>query len=476
MKRILSLLVLMFCLFCLSSEAETREMQDFTVQTLDGSFHLSEVLQEKKMVLINFFASWCGPCKMEFPYMEEAYKQYADSVAVLALSVEPNDTTDVLRSYAEENGLSFSVGSDAVAGISAQFDTSAIPVTVVVDRFGQIVLEEAGARSSADDFIHLFDYMTSDYYTKSVPLNGFPSGRADAESETPEKLAEALGEGITFRNPESPFVWPMKTATDGDRLVLQSTAPLESGAISSLTVQASAHEGDALAFEYRTDSTPGVNLLTVNTAENAPVFVFGGKSDWAGHAISLHEGENTLTFSFTVALPFSQSETAFLDSFRLLSGEEAAAALAANPVYPVSEQLTLHAGNAVPLSFDDPSSVLPFVFGPSELCLVEDPTARITLTLPENVDPHQMVFYAPYSGTLTSPASMLTDGTYSIEVAMPADDASTSAIANVLLYASIEDAMDDNPIQSLTVFPGRKSIDALISYLAGYGFTVSLKE
>ena len=280
-------------------------MQDFTVQTLDGSFHLSEVLQEKKMVLINFFASWCGPCKMEFPYMEEAYKQYADSVAVLALSVEPNDTTDVLRSYAEENGLSFSVGSDAGAGISAQFDTSAIPVTVVVDRFGQIVLEEAGARSSADDFIHLFDYMTSDYYTKSVPLNGFPSGRADAESETPEKLAEALGEGITFRNPESPFVWPMKTATDGDRLVLQSTAPLESGAISSLTVQASAHEGDALAFEYRTDSTPGVNLLTVNTAENAPVFVFGGKSDWAGHAISLHEGENTLTFSFTVALPFS---------------------------------------------------------------------------------------------------------------------------------------------------------------------------
>ena len=121
MKRILSLLVLMFCLFCLSSEAETREMQDFTVQTLDGSFHLSEVLQEKKMVLINFFASWCGPCKMEFPYMEEAYKQYADSVAVLALSVEPNDTTDVLRSYAEENGLSFSVGSDATASVKSSW-------------------------------------------------------------------------------------------------------------------------------------------------------------------------------------------------------------------------------------------------------------------------------------------------------------------------------------------------------------------
>lgn len=476
MKRILTLLVLLLSLFCLSAAAETRGMEDFTVQTLDGSFHLSDVLAEKKMVLINFFATWCGPCKMEFPYMEEAYKQYADSVAVLALSVEPSDTMDALRTYAEGLGLTFSVGSDSAVGLSSQFDTSGIPVTVVVDRFGQIVLEEVGAKTSTDDFLHLFDYMTSDYYTQSVPLSGFPSGRADVESETPEKLTEALGEGITFRNPENPFIWPMKTAADGDRLVLQSMAPPESGAISSLTVQVSAHEGDALAFEYRTDSTAGVNLLTVNTAEHAPVCVFGGRSDWTGHAISLHEGENTLTFSFTVALPFAQTETAYLDSFRLLSGDEAAAALAANPVYPVSEQLTLHAVNASPLSFDDPSSVLPIVFGTSELCLVEDPTAAITLTLPEDADPHQMVFYAPYSDTLTSPASMLIDGTYSIEVAIPADDSSTSAIANVLLYASIEDALNGNPIQSLTVFPGRKSIDALISYLSGYGFTVSLKE
>ena len=476
MKRILTLLVLLLSLFCLSAAAETREMEDFTVQTLDGSFHLSEVLQEKKMVLINFFATWCGPCKMEFPYMEEAYKQYADSVAVLALSVEPNDTMDALRTYAEDLGLTFSVGSDSAVGLSSQFDTSGIPVSVVVDRFGQIVLEEVGAKTSTDDFLHLFDYMTSDYYTQSAPLNGFPSGRADVESDTTEKLAEALGEGCTFRNPENPFVWPMKAVQDGDRLVLQSMAPLEAGARSSLTVQVSAHEGDVLAFDYRTDSTAGVNLLTVNSAENVPICVFGGRNDWAGYALSLHEGDNTLTFTFSVALPFSEPETAFLDSFRLLSGQEAADALAANPVYPVSEQLTLHGNNAAPLTFDDPSSVLPMVFGTSDLCLVEDPTAAITLTLPEDADPHQMVIYAPYDGTLTTPASVLSDGTYSLEITLPADEASMSAIADVILYADINDAMNGSPLRSLTIFPGRKSIDALISYLAGYGFTVSLKE
>ena len=59
MKRILSLLVLLLCLFCLSASAEPEEMPDFTVQTLNGTFSLQDVLQEKKMVLINFFASWC---------------------------------------------------------------------------------------------------------------------------------------------------------------------------------------------------------------------------------------------------------------------------------------------------------------------------------------------------------------------------------------------------------------------------------
>ena len=51
-----------------------------------------------------------------------------------------------------------------------------------------------------------------------------------------------------------------------------------------------------------------------------------------------------------------------------------------------------------------------------------------------------------------------------------------SAIADVILYADINDAMNGSPLRSLTIFPGRKSIDALSSYLAGYGFTVSLKE
>ena len=226
MKRILSLLVLLLCLFCLSASAEPEEMPDFTVQTLNGTFSLQDVLQEKKMVLINFFASWCGPCKMEFPYMEQAYEQYADSVAVLALSVEPKDSPDVLKKYADDLGLTFDVASDSELSLSARFTTGSIPVTVVVDRFGKIVLQEAGAKTSADDFLQLFDFLTSDYYTESVSLDGFPGPRAGVEGENAETLVSALGddEHLTYLNPEDPFVWPMKAVEDGERLALSPSA------------------------------------------------------------------------------------------------------------------------------------------------------------------------------------------------------------------------------------------------------------
>ena len=82
------------------------KMDDFTVTTYDGrSLTLSEVLKEKDAVLINFWATWCGPCRQEFPFMEEAYQQYTDKVEIIALSVEPTDTNDVLAAFAAEQGV-----------------------------------------------------------------------------------------------------------------------------------------------------------------------------------------------------------------------------------------------------------------------------------------------------------------------------------------------------------------------------------
>ena len=83
---------------------------DFTFTTYDGKeYNLYDTLAEKDMVLLNLWATWCGPCQSEFPAMTEAYEQYKDKVEVFALSVEPTDTDDVLASYVASMGMTFPV-------------------------------------------------------------------------------------------------------------------------------------------------------------------------------------------------------------------------------------------------------------------------------------------------------------------------------------------------------------------------------
>ena len=75
-----------------------QPMPDFTVTTIEGeTLTLSEVLAGKKAVLVNLWATWCGPCAMEFPSLEQAYETYKDDVEVIALSIEANDTDDILK-------------------------------------------------------------------------------------------------------------------------------------------------------------------------------------------------------------------------------------------------------------------------------------------------------------------------------------------------------------------------------------------
>ncbi len=74
------------------------KMDDFTVTLDDGKeYSLYSLLGEKKAVLINFWVSWCGPCKREFPFMEEVYHELQNDIAVIALSAYTPDTMDTWR-------------------------------------------------------------------------------------------------------------------------------------------------------------------------------------------------------------------------------------------------------------------------------------------------------------------------------------------------------------------------------------------
>ena len=143
---------------------EAAYMEDFTVETSDGStFTLSEALKDHDLALINLWATWCPPCEFEFPFLQEAWEKNADKVAVIALSVEPEDTLEDLKAYAEERDLSFPMGLVGDTGLES-YASQGTPTSVLVGADGKILASEVGAKSSVDEFLDLFEGHTGENY------------------------------------------------------------------------------------------------------------------------------------------------------------------------------------------------------------------------------------------------------------------------------------------------------------------------
>ena len=160
-------LVLVFTLAVSGAHADPEAMYglpfpDFSVKTIDGNtFTLSESLKTQDLVVINFWATWCPPCCMEFPFLQEAWEKYADRVDVIAMSIERTDTEKVLKSFAKEYGLTFSIGRDEKKLLD-KMHGDAIPTTLIVDRDGKVVSVDVGAQMSVKDFTDLFDSLLNE--------------------------------------------------------------------------------------------------------------------------------------------------------------------------------------------------------------------------------------------------------------------------------------------------------------------------
>ncbi len=145
-------------------------IHDFAVKGADGTeYRLSELLETKKAVVLNFWYLNCQPCRMEFPYLEEAYQQYNDNIEVLALNpVDGTDTT--VSAFADEMELSFPMAACDPTWESI-FELDAYPTTVVVDRYGMISMIHKGYITETETFTDIFEYFTSDEYVQSAVKN-----------------------------------------------------------------------------------------------------------------------------------------------------------------------------------------------------------------------------------------------------------------------------------------------------------------
>jgi peroxiredoxin len=122
---------------------------DFSLYTLDGrEMRLSDY--RGHLVFLNFWATWCGPCKVEMPAMEKLYREFrTKGFAVVAVSSDPEGAA-VTRPYRDALGLSFTIAHDPDMVVSRLYGVHSLPVTFLVNRDGIISHQIFGARDWND--------------------------------------------------------------------------------------------------------------------------------------------------------------------------------------------------------------------------------------------------------------------------------------------------------------------------------------
>jgi len=128
----------------LQAPNEAVAAPEFSLPDLAGkTVHLKAL--RGKLVLLNFWATWCGPCREEMPGMERLFRAYQDKgFAVVAVNL--HESVKTVRPFVQELKLSFPTVLDVEGSVSREYGVRALPVTFLVGRDGNIVWRAIGGR------------------------------------------------------------------------------------------------------------------------------------------------------------------------------------------------------------------------------------------------------------------------------------------------------------------------------------------
>ena len=125
--------------------AKPKQASDFTVSLLSGDT-MKLAGQRGKPVLINFWATWCGPCREEMPAMERLYNKHrARGFVLLAVSVDTN--AELVKPFLQQHKLTFPVTLDAKMDLANAYGVRALPASFVIDRNGYLTALALGPRA-----------------------------------------------------------------------------------------------------------------------------------------------------------------------------------------------------------------------------------------------------------------------------------------------------------------------------------------
>ena len=111
---------------------------DFSLSSLHGnSIELHRTAKDNKLVLVNFWATWCGPCRLEMPIFEKIYlERKEEGLEILAISVK--EESKIVKDYLDKKPVSFPVLLDPEGTVAEQYGIRAFPTTFLVNSDGDV--------------------------------------------------------------------------------------------------------------------------------------------------------------------------------------------------------------------------------------------------------------------------------------------------------------------------------------------------
>jgi peroxiredoxin len=135
-KRILTVVALMLIAMQANAISESAPAPDFTLKSNSGkNIKLSEL--RGQVVMINFWASWCGPCRQEMPILNQLYKRY-EPMGFTLLGVNVEEDSAAANKVLREIPVDFPVLYDNKNQVSETYQVRAMPSTILIDRDGKV--------------------------------------------------------------------------------------------------------------------------------------------------------------------------------------------------------------------------------------------------------------------------------------------------------------------------------------------------
>ncbi len=319
--------------------------REIEVTTIDGkTWKLSEILAQKKMVMLNFFYYDCGNCWDETPYMQKVYEEYEDEIAIIMLNTNASENLqdsinfrDHMLSQKEVTVTMPIAQADPwifEAYLATFSGMAGYPTSIIIDRYGMIAMREVGAITSEAPFRYIFDYFTSDAYVQKVINNSndvIPVVKPEGTTPPSEDIKNTVSPSVdaTFEGEDDGEIyWPFAIGKEPLEGVENYIYPTNIGvqrSYSLLRMEISLKKGQVLALDYLASSEINADIMHV-IVNDVPVFSISGESDGWDSCYPIVADEDatyTVIFSYikdgTDDLNYKGRDCVYLSNIRIVT-------------------------------------------------------------------------------------------------------------------------------------------------------------